>query len=157
MNTLHLTVTNDSTSYAARRTIALRALGFPLSVHAGALRSIVRDAANVERTQFGATFSHRDIRDTCAMVAESDRCAWVDDLLRCESVTIAGRRWFHRTYGNTYHTVTIYADGFSFHLPVQYGYGDQWRQTARQWLAGVGFKGAVEVGSVTDVDRQRDL
>lgn len=157
MPTLHLTVTNDSTSYQARRAIALRALGFPLSVHAGALRSIVRNAANVERAQFGATFSQVDIRECCERVAESDRCAWVDDLLRCESITVSGRRWFQRSYGNTYHAVTVYADGFSFHLPVQYGYGDQWRQTAREWLAGVGFKGSIEIGSVRDVGRQRDL
>ena len=157
MNTLHLTVTNDSTSYSERRAIALHALGFPLSVHADALRQIVRDAAHQERAQFGATFSHLAIREACELVATHDRGAWLDELRTNASVTIAGRRWFQRSYGNTYHSVTIYADGFSFILSTQYGYGDQWEQTARDWLRDVGFTGTVEVGSVTDVARERDL
>lgn len=51
------------------------------------------------------------------------------------SLHIEGRRWFQRTYGNTYHTVTVYANGAQvFKSPKAYGYGDQWIQTALDWL-----------------------
>jgi hypothetical protein len=157
MSNLQLYIVNDSASYAARRAIALRLLGHPLSVHAAALRSIVRDAAQIERRTFGATFSPADLREACTLVAESDRCAWVDDLVRCESVTITGRRWFQRTYGNTYNTARILCDGFAFDLPKGYGYGDYWAQRCREWLKGVGYKGEIVQGGVSDVLRERDL
>lgn len=48
---------------------------------------------------------------------------------------IESRRWFGRTYGNTYHSVRIWADGKQIaSLPYQYGYGEQWLQTALDWL-----------------------
>ena len=53
---------------------------------------------------------------------------------------IEGRRWFQRTYGNTYHSVRIYADGKQIaYLPSQYGYGDSYIHTALEWLKGKGF------------------
>ena len=156
-NTLHLTVVNDSASYQARRALALHLLGHPVNVHAAALRSIVRDAARVERREFGATFTPAGIREACALVADSDRSAWVDELACCASVTITGRRWFQRTYGNTYNTARILADGFAFDLPKQYGYGDYWAQHCREWLREVGYAGTIVQGSVSDVLRERDL
>jgi hypothetical protein len=48
---------------------------------------------------------------------------------------IEGRRWFQRTYGNTYHSVRIWIDGVEVaYLPYQYGYGDQFLETALDWL-----------------------
>ncbi len=48
---------------------------------------------------------------------------------------IEGRRWFQKTYGNTYHSVRIFKDGKELvFLPYQYGYGEQWLQTALDWL-----------------------
>jgi len=48
---------------------------------------------------------------------------------------IEGRRWFQRTYGNTYHSVRIYIDGkLIVVLPFEYGYGEQFLQTAIDWL-----------------------
>ena len=42
------------------------------------------------------------------------------------------RRWFDKVNGNTYHSVRIVrcADGAVLCCPFQYGYGDQYRQTA---------------------------
>jgi hypothetical protein len=55
------------------------------------------------------------------------------------SLHIEGWRWFQRTYGNTYHSVRIWKDGqLIAHLPYQYGYGDQWLQTALDWLRAEG-------------------
>jgi len=48
---------------------------------------------------------------------------------------IEGRRWFQRGPGNTYHSVRIFKDGaLLVCLPYQYGYGEQFLQTALDWL-----------------------
>lgn len=52
-----------------------------------------------------------------------------------KSLTIIGRRWFDRTNGNTYHSVTCIVDdenvgGVSF----AYGFSDHYLQTAREYL-----------------------
>jgi len=91
---------------------------------------------------------------------------------------IEGRRWFQKTYGNTYHSVIIhFSDGGSEYLPVTYGYGDHYIETALQWLqehnylsrgkqyaSGIheitGSYGLRTLGithSVADVKRKRDL
>jgi hypothetical protein len=55
-------------------------------------------------------------------------------------IHIEGRRWFQRTYGNTYHSVRIYKDGeLISHLPFNYGYGDQYLQTALDTLKAYGL------------------
>ena len=89
---------------------------------------------------------------------------------------IEGRRWFQRTYGNTYHSVRIWigSDQVAF-LPFQYGYGDCFLQTALDWLRannhidGTDERGNPQYGtrylredlggtySVIDVPRKSDL
>jgi hypothetical protein len=52
-----------------------------------------------------------------------------------KSLHIEGRRWFQKTYGNTYHSVRIWIDGKQVcTLPFAYGYGEGWLQTALDWL-----------------------
>lgn len=51
------------------------------------------------------------------------------------SIHINGRRWFQKTYGNTYHSVTVdvqLADGTTktMRSGKVYGYGEQYIQTA---------------------------
>lgn len=85
------------------------------------------------------------------------------------SLHIEGRRWFQRTYGNTYNTVRIFKDGQQVaFLPQEYGYGDHFLQRAVDWLRRNGYPSA-EYGtqylrevlcgtySVIDVQRQKDL
>jgi hypothetical protein len=56
------------------------------------------------------------------------------------SILIIGRRWFQRTYGNTYCTAEIHVDGCLVHkTPRQYGYGDFYRQAAEDWLDSSGL------------------
>ena len=89
-----------------------------------------------------------------------------------QSITVQGRRWFQRTYGNTYHTVRVLVDGREvFQSEKQYGYGEQYLQTACEWLECVGTvppkswpltlfcldNGIAFDYSVTDVGRERDL
>ncbi len=84
---------------------------------------------------------------------------------------IEGRRWFQRTWGNTYHSVRIFANGEQLTcLPYQYGYGDCFLQTAIDWLKAQGLiDHEAEYGtlylretlhgtySVIDVERKKDL
>jgi len=79
-------------------------------------------------------------------------------------VHITGRRWFQRTYGNTYHSVTIHKDdGTTEDSGIHYGYGDQHLQTAASML-GIDYTGTRALREehgitwdVTDVARKRDL
>jgi hypothetical protein len=93
------------------------------------------------------------------------------------SVHIEGRRWFQKSNGNTYHTVRIYEDSKQILLSaMEYGYGEQYLETALAWLEKEGkipmreryANGGREPGwqtlksngftcSVIDVQRKRDL
>jgi hypothetical protein len=97
-----------------------------------------------------------------------------------QSIQVSGRRWFQRTYGNTYCTASIYVNGVKVHtLPRQYGYGDYYLQAAGEWLDANGYtpdrekhastggmeplwrycndRGISFLYSVSDVSRQKDL
>jgi hypothetical protein len=100
-----------------------------------------------------------------------------------QSVVIIGRRWFDKTYGNTYHSAEVYVDGESIgREDYAYGYDDQYIQTAHELLQKAGciqktdrrFKSGVSadwvefrddmrnnrkryVVSVSDVERKKDL
>ncbi len=55
------------------------------------------------------------------------------------NITIIGRRWFQKTYGNTYHSVKVYVDGKLIgEEPFTYGYEDHYLQTAHAILQKVG-------------------
>lgn len=95
------------------------------------------------------------------------------------TIHIEGRRWFQRGPGNTYHSVRIFRDGeLVAHLTPTYGYGEQYLQTAFDWLAEHGMPELGErtangsrkhygtqylrevmhgTHSVIDVGRERDL
>ncbi len=46
-------------------------------------------------------------------------------------VTIIGRRWFQRSYGNTYHSAEVIIDGqTAFNTGIHYGYDQQYLETA---------------------------
>ena len=52
-----------------------------------------------------------------------------------KTLSIVGRRWFQRTYGNTYHSVSIEVNGKRVaDLPRAYGYGEQYLWRAWEWL-----------------------
>lgn len=92
--------------------------------------------------------------------------------LKVVSIVLTGRRWFRRTYGNTYCSVEICVNGkLEAKLGPTYGYGDYWRQMAEEWLRDHGYakpkneslraycerRGVVYVATVSDVARERDL
>lgn len=92
-------------------------------------------------------------------------------------IVVYGRRWFQSLYGNTYHSVTVYVDGERLgYVPFEYGYGDQYLQTAMELLVKAGIyerddehgyirtlsQAARQAGDTliyqcSDVQRRRDL
>jgi hypothetical protein len=57
-----------------------------------------------------------------------------------KTLQLIGRRWFDRTYGNTYNSVAIYVDGeLVASLPYGYGYADYYLQRAMEWLEKNGY------------------
>lgn len=89
------------------------------------------------------------------------------------SIMIVGRRWFQRSYGNTYNTAEIWVNGvYVTKTPKQYGYGDHYRTCAGEWLVAHGYikqenvnltwSDAEKMGitlnaGVSDVAREKDL
>lgn len=62
------------------------------------------------------------------------------ELQEVKSITVIGKRWFQRTYGNTYNSVQIMVNGETVAtLPEGYGYGSMYLQRATQWLDAHGY------------------
>ena len=50
-------------------------------------------------------------------------------------ITVVGRRWRDKTYGNTYHTAEIFVNGeFAYKTDEAYGYGNAYIDSAKGWL-----------------------
>jgi hypothetical protein len=55
-------------------------------------------------------------------------------------LTIIGRRWFEKINGNTYHSVVVYINGQCVGgVDFEYGYDDQYIQTAQDILEKLGY------------------
>ena len=87
---------------------------------------------------------------------------------KIENMTITAKRWFQRTYGNTYHTVKVFVNGEVLESEIEYGYGTHYLQTAVNLLRAYGYEIPVDNGeaytlvckydhSVQDVKRKKDL
>lgn len=89
-----------------------------------------------------------------------------------KTLIVNGRRWFQKTYGNTYNTVEIIVNGESVaQLPKEYGYGEHYLQRAKNWLHENGYLDGIKQPLwihcednniqfnyfVNDVSRERDL
>lgn len=56
------------------------------------------------------------------------------------SILVIGRRWFQKSYGNTYHTFEIHLNGtFLYRSDPVYGYGDQFEFNALDFLVSRGY------------------
>lgn len=55
------------------------------------------------------------------------------------SLHISARRWFQKSYGNTYHSVEVFVNGKRLYEPFEYGYGDHFLQTAAALLRKHGY------------------
>lgn len=57
-----------------------------------------------------------------------------------DHINIIGKRWFQKTYGNTYHSVSVTVDGKHLdRIPFAYGYGEQYLQNAHSLLQKHGY------------------
>jgi len=96
-----------------------------------------------------------------------------------KSVTIIGRRWFDRIYGNTYFSAAILVNGETVHtIDFEYGHDGQYEQSAMDWLDASGLvaprkqyanggheatwqwaerEGITFESHVSDVSRKKDL
>jgi hypothetical protein len=96
-----------------------------------------------------------------------------------KSLVIIGRRWFQKTYGNTYHSVDVIVDGKSIgRVDFAYGYDGQYRESAKAILGKAGLLPGIEsyshggteslfrycerkritfTDTITDVGRKADL
>lgn len=62
-----------------------------------------------------------------------------------EGFSIIGRRWFQKSFGNTYHTAEIWFNGELLHKTgMVYGYGEHYLQTATEWLEKNGYLPGLE-------------
>jgi len=56
-----------------------------------------------------------------------------------ETIIIDARRWFQKSYGNTYHSVKVYVGNVLVgECPFHYGYGESYLQTAHELLQKAG-------------------
>ena len=86
-----------------------------------------------------------------------------------KSLFIEGRLWFDKINGNTYHAVKIEANNKVIkYLPITYGYGNQYEQTALTWLKSYGLvseetrhiyelRGSADIYSVSYYTPKREL
>jgi len=57
-----------------------------------------------------------------------------------EHMDIIGKRWFQKTYGNTYHSVVVRVDGEVLDsIPFTYGYDEMYKQSAFELLQKHGY------------------
>jgi hypothetical protein len=59
---------------------------------------------------------------------------------KVKSIEVWGKRWFQKSYGNTYHAVRVYVnDELIGASKIAYGYGDSYLQTAEEVLKKAGY------------------
>ena len=87
---------------------------------------------------------------------------------KINELEIFGKRWFQKSYGNTYHTVTVIVNGEELKSGIKYGYESAYLQTAADLLRVNGYEVPADnlkafqmvleyPHSVKDVKRKKDL
>lgn len=85
---------------------------------------------------------------------------------KIKTLEIHGRRWFQKSYGNTYHSVKVYVNDEILYCDFAYGYDGQYIQTALDLLKEAGYevpswyelnRNADIIRRVDDVPRKKDL
>lgn len=75
-----------------------------------------------------------------------------------KTITVLGRRWFDKPNGNTYHSVRVLVNGEEIdRRAFEYGYGDQYIQTATAMLMDYGALPATFDGSLTRYTRENGI
>lgn len=64
----------------------------------------------------------------------------MDTITKPKSIFIEGRLWFDKVNGNTYFSNRVWIDGkIAFHMPMEYGYENQYEYRALQELKNKGY------------------
>jgi hypothetical protein len=85
-----------------------------------------------------------------------------------KTLKIEGKRWFQKSYGNTYHTATVTVNGETLKSEITYGYDNHYLQTAADLLKANGYNVPDDAGeayammvkyphTAEDVTRRKDL
>ena len=82
-------------------------------------------------------------------------------------IEVLARRWFQRSFGNTYHSVQVFVNGEVLENRFAYGYGSHYKQTAHELLVANDYDVPESyldflylenlTFDVSDVDRKKDL
>ena len=59
---------------------------------------------------------------------------------KIESLKINGKKWFQKSYGNTYHTAEVTVNGEKIKSGITYGYENHYLQTAVDLLQKNGYE-----------------
>ena len=99
---------------------------------------LAREQAEIERVQFKTKYKVREIKAAAALSLEYDR-QHMREIIRDKvkdgaEISATGRLWFDKLNGNTYFSVKMTVAGVGVYIPREYGYGDQWKQSATEWL-----------------------
>lgn len=100
----------------------------------------------------------RKVRDVSVLKIAADmieEAGWTDEAANLrrwaqsaekglpQSIEVRGKRWFQRSYGNTYFSARIWVNGELVHeLPKEYGYESAYFDAAWDWLGKNDYLGA---------------
>lgn len=59
---------------------------------------------------------------------------------KINTLEVIGKRWFQKSYGNTYHTATVIVNGEELKSGIKYGYENAYLQTAADLLRVNGYE-----------------
>ena len=64
--------------------------------------------------------------------------------IKIKTIDIQAREWFDKTYGNSYFSMDItinygLKNCVSYYVPMQYGYGDHYKDMAFKYLKSLGY------------------
>lgn len=93
---------------------------------------------------------------------------WYKIMKKINTLEIIGKRWFQKSYGNTYHTTTVIVNGEELKSGIKYGYENAYLQTAADLLRANGYEVPADnieafrmvceyPHDVEDVNRKKDL
>lgn len=93
---------------------------------------------------------------------------WYKIMKKINTLEVIGKRWFQKSYGNTYHTATVIENGEELKSGIKYGYENAYLQTAADLLRANGYEVPADnlkafqmmreyPHSVKDVKRKKDL
>lgn len=93
---------------------------------------------------------------------------WYKIMKKINTLEVIGKRWFQKSYGNTYHTATVIVNGEELKSGIKYGYENAYLQTAADLLRANGYEVPADnlkafqmmreyPHSVKDVKRKKDL